>query len=220
LDGFRRSFQCILSLAQELEPCSFWSVHIWIFGCWILLLVEFIWPTVWNCVYLCNWTCLFNSEIKDIQDYVNIYGLKIWQEEFSRIVNYNVEQECNQFLKKKILDWQSDYQSEAIPIPKFQPTDELYVFEFISLVFINCFVFLMWIFLINCYFVSLSLFSVRWILLVEWLEHCYYIAAFKQQHISTWWVVGSMLTAGLFTLLFYISSFHFSDIKSFSLLLH
>jgi hypothetical protein len=23
LDGFRRSFQCILSLAQELEPCSF-----------------------------------------------------------------------------------------------------------------------------------------------------------------------------------------------------
>lgn len=70
---------------------------------------------------------------------MNIYGLKIWQEEFSRIVNYNVEQECNQFLKKKILDWQSDYQSEAIPIPKFQPTDELYAFGFISLVFL-CFI--------------------------------------------------------------------------------
>jgi WASH complex subunit strumpellin len=66
----------------------------------------------------------FRRSFQYIQDYVNIYGLKIWQEEFSRIVNYNVEQECNQFLKKKILDWQSDYQSDAIPIPKFPPTDE------------------------------------------------------------------------------------------------
>jgi hypothetical protein len=38
----------------------------------------------------------------DIQDYVNIQGLRIWQEEFSRIVNFYVEQECNQFLKKKV----------------------------------------------------------------------------------------------------------------------
>lgn len=27
-----------------------------------------------------------------ISDYVNLYGLRIWQEEFSRIINYNVEQ--------------------------------------------------------------------------------------------------------------------------------
>jgi len=53
----------------------------------------------------------------DIQDYVNIYGLKVWQEEFSRIVNFHVEQECNPFLKRKVFDWQSTYQSEAIPIP-------------------------------------------------------------------------------------------------------
>ncbi|KAK2144442.1 hypothetical protein LSH36_756g00059 [Paralvinella palmiformis] len=58
-----------------------------------------------------------------IQDYVNIYGLKIWQEEMSRIVNYNVEQECNSFLRTKVLDWQSVYQSTAIPIPRFSPTD-------------------------------------------------------------------------------------------------
>ena len=55
-----------------------------------------------------------------IQDYINMYGLKIWQEEFSRIVNYYVEQESNQFLKRKILDHQSSYQSDAIPIPRFQ----------------------------------------------------------------------------------------------------
>jgi hypothetical protein len=57
-------------------------------------------------------------------DYINIYGLKIWQEEFSRIINYNVEQECNSFLKRKVFDWQSTYQSVAIPIPKFPPSDE------------------------------------------------------------------------------------------------
>lgn len=60
----------------------------------------------------------------DIQDYVNVYGLKIWHEEFSRITNYNVEQECNRFLKRKIYDWQSEYQSSVIPIPKFKSLDE------------------------------------------------------------------------------------------------
>ncbi|KAK3601512.1 hypothetical protein CHS0354_027658 [Potamilus streckersoni] len=59
-----------------------------------------------------------------IQDYVNIYGLKIWQEEVSRIINYNVEQECNSFLRTKVQDWESVYQSKAIPIPRFRPVDE------------------------------------------------------------------------------------------------
>jgi WASH complex subunit strumpellin len=62
--------------------------------------------------------------VTDIQDYVNIYGLKIWQEEFSRIVNFNVEQESNQFVKRKIMDWQSEFQSEAVPIPRFNPLDD------------------------------------------------------------------------------------------------
>jgi WASH complex subunit strumpellin len=59
-----------------------------------------------------------------IQDYVNVYGLKIWQEEFSRIINYYVEQECNRFLKRKVFDFQSLYQSNVIPIPKFKPLDD------------------------------------------------------------------------------------------------
>ena len=65
----------------------------------------------------------FRRSFEYIQDYVCIYGLKMWQEEVSRIVNYNVEQECNAFMRQKVLDWQSVYQSKAIPIPKFPPLD-------------------------------------------------------------------------------------------------
>ncbi|XP_039215762.1 WASH complex subunit 5 isoform X3 [Crotalus tigris] len=70
----------------------------------------------------------FHRSFEYIQDYVNICGLKIWQEEVSRIINYNVEQECNNFLRAKIQDWQSIYQSTHIPIPKFAPTDESVTF--------------------------------------------------------------------------------------------
>uniref|UniRef100_A0A669C060 WASH complex subunit 5 n=1 Tax=Oreochromis niloticus TaxID=8128 RepID=A0A669C060_ORENI len=66
----------------------------------------------------------FYRSFEYIQDYVSIYGLKIWQEEVSRIVNYNVEQECNSFLRTKIQDWQSVHQSTHIPIPKFPSVDE------------------------------------------------------------------------------------------------
>jgi WASH complex subunit strumpellin len=56
----------------------------------------------WHLYYLCihYW----------FQDYVSIHGLKMLQEEVSRIINYNVEQECNSFLRQKIFDWQSKYQ--------------------------------------------------------------------------------------------------------------
>ncbi|XP_054446455.1 WASH complex subunit 5 [Pteronotus mesoamericanus] len=70
----------------------------------------------------------FHRSFEYIQDYVNIYALKIWQEEVSRIINYNVEQECNNFLRTKIQDWQSVYQSAHIPIPKFAPVDESVTF--------------------------------------------------------------------------------------------
>ncbi|XP_071458232.1 WASH complex subunit 5 isoform X2 [Marmota flaviventris] len=70
----------------------------------------------------------FHRSFEYIQDYVNIYGLKIWQEEVSRIINYNVEQECNNFLRTKIQDWQSMYQSTHIPIPKLPPVDESITF--------------------------------------------------------------------------------------------
>ena len=41
-------------------------------------------------------------------------------QEFSRVINYNVEQECNRFLKKKVLDDQSVYQNPAIPVPRYR----------------------------------------------------------------------------------------------------
>ncbi|ETW08085.1 hypothetical protein, variant [Aphanomyces invadans] len=56
-----------------------------------------------------------------IQDYVGIYGLRMWHEELSRVINYNVEAECNRYLKKKVYDRTSQYQSRAIPIPRFSP---------------------------------------------------------------------------------------------------
>ena len=34
----------------------------------------------------------FRTSFEYIQDYISMYGLKIWQEEMSRIINYNVEQ--------------------------------------------------------------------------------------------------------------------------------
>ncbi len=63
----------------------------------------------------------FRRSFEYIQDYVNIYGLKIWQEEFSRIIYFHVEQECNSFLKKKVFEYESIYQSKSIPIPIYPP---------------------------------------------------------------------------------------------------
>ena len=65
----------------------------------------------------------FQRSIEYVQDYIDLPGLKVWQEELSRVVYYNIEQECNRFLKKKVYDHQSKYQSRAIPIPRFPPLD-------------------------------------------------------------------------------------------------
>ncbi|XP_074640557.1 WASH complex subunit 5-like isoform X2 [Tubulanus polymorphus] len=65
----------------------------------------------------------FRRSFEYIQDYVNISGLKIWQEEMSRIINFNVELECNSFLRTKIQEWQSVYQSSTIRIPTYPPVD-------------------------------------------------------------------------------------------------
>uniref|UniRef100_H2YIV2 WASH complex subunit 5 n=1 Tax=Ciona savignyi TaxID=51511 RepID=H2YIV2_CIOSA len=71
----------------------------------------------------------FRRSFEYIQDYVNIYGLKIWQKEMQRIINYNVEQECNSFLRQKV-EKKIGSKSEKwglyglqIPIPRFQPVD-------------------------------------------------------------------------------------------------
>ncbi|KAL0220768.1 hypothetical protein RCL1_000622 [Eukaryota sp. TZLM3-RCL] len=73
-------------------------------------------------VLLTNTTAL-KQALEYIQDYISIYGLKVWQKVLSRIICYNVEQECNQFLKDKIYSWDSKYQSEVAPIPKLTPKD-------------------------------------------------------------------------------------------------
>ncbi|KAG0609828.1 hypothetical protein M758_7G016900 [Ceratodon purpureus] len=53
------------------------------------------------------------------QDYVHVHGLQLWHEEFARIIDYNTEQECNAFVKRKVQNWQSVYQDPAKPIPQF-----------------------------------------------------------------------------------------------------
>jgi len=58
------------------------------------------------------------KSIEYLQDYNAISGLKIFQEEFTRVINYYIEQEANRFLKKKTFDNNSNYQSKAIPIPR------------------------------------------------------------------------------------------------------
>jgi WASH complex subunit strumpellin len=66
----------------------------------------------------------FRRSFEYIQDYVNIYGLQVWQEETSRVISYHVEQECNAFMKRRQLsDGESEFQSVAIPIPDFPPVD-------------------------------------------------------------------------------------------------
>ncbi|BBM98850.1 WASH complex subunit strumpellin [Marchantia polymorpha subsp. ruderalis] len=57
------------------------------------------------------------------QDYVHVHGLQLWQEEFTRIINFNVEQECNVFLKRKVKDWESALQSTTVPISSYMGTD-------------------------------------------------------------------------------------------------
>eukprot|EP01035_Chromulina_nebulosa_P017771 gene17771-23373_t len=56
--------------------------------------------------------------IEYLQDYIGIAGLKMYQEELARVINYNTEQEANRYLKKKTFDSASRYQSKAIPIPR------------------------------------------------------------------------------------------------------
>lgn len=61
----------------------------------------------------------YRRSFEYIQDYLNINGLKIWQEELMRLINFNVEQECNSFMRRKIQF--SRYQSDSIPIPLYPP---------------------------------------------------------------------------------------------------
>ena len=52
----------------------------------------------------------FRVSFEYISDYVSIYGLKIWHEELLRIINFNVEQECDVLQRKKTYEWESKFQ--------------------------------------------------------------------------------------------------------------
>ena len=62
----------------------------------------------------------FRRSFEYIQDYIHVYGLRLWLEEFSRVINFHVEQEANLFLKRAISEEESQWQSKTIPIPQIQ----------------------------------------------------------------------------------------------------
>lgn len=65
------------------------------------------------------------QSVQYIQDYIDMPGLKIYQQELARVINYFTEQEANRYLKKKTFDQNSQFQSSTIPIPRFQqPADD------------------------------------------------------------------------------------------------
>ncbi|KAL7732828.1 hypothetical protein ACLKA6_005961 [Drosophila palustris] len=63
----------------------------------------------------------YRRSFEYIEDYLRVQGLRILLEESQRIINYNVEKECNCFLRNKVQEWQSRFQSQTIPIPNFLP---------------------------------------------------------------------------------------------------
>ncbi|CAM6121354.1 unnamed protein product [Calypogeia fissa] len=68
-----------------------------------------------------------NSQQKSMeyfQDYVRLHGLQTWQEEFTRIIDFNTEQECSTFLRRKVRDWESAFQTTAVPIPSYPAPDQ------------------------------------------------------------------------------------------------
>ena len=56
--------------------------------------------------------------MEHIQDYIDISGLQVYHVEFSRVMNYHIEQEVNRYLQKKTFDSSSVYQSVTVPIPR------------------------------------------------------------------------------------------------------
>ncbi|EDW41676.1 WASH complex subunit homolog 5 [Drosophila sechellia] len=63
----------------------------------------------------------YRRSFEYIEDYLRVQGLRILLEESQRIINYNVEKECNAFLRNKVQEFQSEHQSQIIAIPNFPP---------------------------------------------------------------------------------------------------
>lgn len=63
--------------------------------------------------------------IEQVQDYMDISGLKIHYEELNRIINYNTEIEVNKYFIQKDDVAHSIYQDRNIPIPHFSLGSQL-----------------------------------------------------------------------------------------------
>jgi len=46
--------------------------------------------------------------MEHIQDYIDISGLQVYHMEFSRVMNYHIEQEINRYLQRKTFDSSSE----------------------------------------------------------------------------------------------------------------
>ena len=58
-----------------------------------------------------------------IQDFVNIYGLKIFNEEFNRLINCYIDMEVNAFLNNKLTIEELSY-DEDIPMPDLKTAEQ------------------------------------------------------------------------------------------------
>uniref|UniRef100_A0A8W7PH59 Strumpellin n=1 Tax=Anopheles coluzzii TaxID=1518534 RepID=A0A8W7PH59_ANOCL len=73
----------------------------------------------------------YRRSFEYVQDYLNIHCMRIWNEEMARIIRFNVEKECQPFLKGKPAQGMVDGEPAAaeggggglVPIPVYQPVD-------------------------------------------------------------------------------------------------
>ncbi|KAK7195315.1 Hereditary spastic paraplegia protein strumpellin [Novymonas esmeraldas] len=72
------------------------------------------------------------SSFEYIQDFVNVHGLRIWMEEFRRIMRFTLQMECNAFWPRKVYPWSSPYQSASITIPYFAPAQPKAAYSFLG----------------------------------------------------------------------------------------
>lgn len=76
--------------------------------------------------------CGIRDSFEYIQDFINVHGLRIWMEEYARIVQFNVEMECNSFWPRKVYPWSSRWQCTSIAIPYFPPRHEKAAYSFLG----------------------------------------------------------------------------------------
>ncbi|OMJ85225.1 hypothetical protein SteCoe_13541 [Stentor coeruleus] len=64
----------------------------------------------------------FQQAFEYIQDFIGLYGLKIWQEEMTRVIGFNIDLEASSFIPLISSNIEA-YQSATIPIPKMKSDD-------------------------------------------------------------------------------------------------